>query len=170
MRLKVICVLAGLSAALPAMSKDVMLMNRIGPSKMELYVANADGSGEHRLLPDSKGLDYDPSFSPDGKWIVFTSERDAEGTGQADIWRVHPDGTGLEQLTHDTSLEDAGALSPDGTKLVYVSTQGGARTTNIWVMDLATHRAKNLTGDGKPEPSLTMNGNFRPSWSPDGQW
>jgi Tol biopolymer transport system component len=170
MRLKVICALAVLAATPPVLSKDVMLMNRIGPSKMELYVANADGSGEHRLLPDSKGLDYDPSFSPDGKWIVFTSERDAEGTGQADIWRVHPDGTGLEQLTRDTSLEDAGSLSPDGTKLAYVSTKGGARTTNIWVLDLATHRAKNLTGDGKSDPPLTMNGNFRPSWSPDGQW
>lgn len=163
-------VLAGMVATVPALGKDIMLMNRIGPSKMELYVANADGSGEHRLLPDSKYLDYDPSFSPDGQWIVFTSERDGEGDGQADIWRVHPDGTGLERLTSDPSLEDAGVLSPDGKKLAYVSTKGGARTANIWVMDLATRRAKNLTGDGKSAPPLTMNGNFRPSWSPDGQW
>jgi Tol biopolymer transport system component len=162
--------LAGAAAAVPAMGKDIMLMNRIGPSKMELYVANADGSGERRLLPDSGALDYDPSFSADGQWIVFTSERDAEGSGQADIWRVHPDGTGLERLTSETSMEDAGALSPDGKTLAYVSTQGGARTANIWVLDLATHRAKNLTGDGKSAPPLTMNGNFRPSWSPDGQW
>jgi Tol biopolymer transport system component len=163
-------ILAGATATAPAMGKDVMLMNRIGPSKMELYVANADGSGERRLLPDSRALDYDPSFSPDGQWLIFTSERDAEGSGQADIWRIHPDGTGLERLTTDTSMEDAGALSPDGRKLAYVSTKGGARTANIWVLDLSTHRAKNLTGDGKSAPPLTMNGNFRPSWSPDGQW
>src|SRR6185503_15742300 len=79
-------------------------------------------------------------------------------------------GTGLERLTSDPSMEDAGSLSPDGKKLVYVSTKGGARTANIWVMDVASHNAKNLTGDGKSEPPLTMNGNFRPSWSPDGQW
>src|SRR3954471_7425316 len=157
---------AGASA--PAAEKGVMLMNRIGPSKMELYVANADGTGEHRLLPDSKFLDYDPSFSPDGKWIVFTSERD--GQGQEDIWRVHPDGSGLERLTSDATMEDAGALSPDGTKLAYVSTKGGGRTTNIWVMDLKTKKAKNLTWDGKSTPAPTMNSNFRPSWSPDGQW
>ncbi|HEU4625158.1 MAG TPA: hypothetical protein VFS52_10370 [Steroidobacteraceae bacterium] len=161
---------AGAAAAIPALGKDVMLMNRIGPSKMELYIANADGSGERRLLPDSNALDYDPSFSPDGQWIVFTSERDGAGSGQADIWRVHPDGTGLERLTNDTSMEDAGVLSPDGKKLAYVSTKGGARTANIWVMDLTTHRAKNLTGDGKSAPPPTMNGNFRPAWSPDGQW
>ena len=160
----------GCLTSAPAIAKDVMLMNRIGPSKMELYIANADGTGERRLLADSTGLNYDPSFSFDGKWIVFTSERDPEGAGQADIWRVHPDGSGLEQLTRDAAMEDAGALSPDGTRLAFVSTQGGARTTNIWVMDLKTRRARNLTGDGKSDPPATMNGNFRPAWSPDGRW
>ena len=158
-----------LSAA-AATARDVMLMNRIGPSKMELFVANADGSGERRLLPASTGLDYDASFSADGKWIVFTSERDAAGSGQADLWRVHPDGTGLERLTTDTSMEDAGVISPDGTALAYVSTKGGARTANIWMMNLKNRRARNLTGDGKVEPPETMNGYFRPAWSPDGKW
>jgi Tol biopolymer transport system component len=161
---------AALLCASAATAKEVMLLNRIGPSKMELYIANADGSGERRLLPSSAGLDYDPTFSADGKWIVFTSERDPEGQGQADIWRVRPDGGGLERLTNEPSMEDAGVLSPDGTKLAYVSTKGGARTTNIWVMDLKTRRARNLTGDGKTEPSLTMNSYFRPAWSPDGKW
>lgn len=162
--------LAAIAVPLPVLGSEVMLMNRIGPSKMALYVANADGSGERRLLPDSTGLDYDASFSPDGSWIVFTSERDPEGSGQADIWRVHPDGTGLERLTRDPSMEDAGVLSPDGSKLAYVSTKGGGRTANIWVMDLATRKARNLTGTGSKEAKATMNGHFRPAWSPDGQW
>src|SRR5579862_4970193 len=88
-----------LSLSLPAMAKDVMLMNRIGPSQSELYVANADGSGEHKLLATSGGFDYHANYSYDGKWVVFTSERG--GFGQADVYRVHPDGTGLEQLTND---------------------------------------------------------------------
>ena len=37
-----------LALAGPASAKGVMLMNRIGPSKMQLFVANADGTGEHR--------------------------------------------------------------------------------------------------------------------------
>jgi len=160
-----LCAFAGAATA-----REVMLMNRISPSKMTLFVANADGSGERRLLPDSTGFDYDASFSPDGQWIVFTSERDADGSGQADLYRVRPDGTGLERLTKDPAMEDAGVISPDGTKLAYVSTQGGARTANIWVMDLKTKKAKNLTGSGDKNPPATMNGYFRPSWSPDGQW
>jgi len=154
----------------PSLAKEVMLMNRIGPSKLMLYVANADGSGERLLLPAANVRDYDASFSPDGQWIVFTSERDGEGDGQADIYRVRPDGSGLERLTSDTSMEDAGALSPDGTKLAYVSTKGGARTANIWVMDLKTRQARNLTGSTDTAPPALMNGHFRPAWSPDGQW
>ena len=72
---------------------------------------------------------------------MFTSERDGEGDGQADIWRVRPDGTGLERLTRDSSMEDAGVLFRRmARKLAYVSTKGGARTANIWVMDLKTQQ------------------------------
>src|SRR5690606_36438151 len=150
-------------AMLPAQATEVMLMNRIGPSKLMLYVANTDGSGERPLLPTSSVRDYEASFSADGRWIVFTSERDGEGDGQADIWCVRPDGSGLERLTRETSMEDAGVLSPDGTRLAYVSTSGGARTANIWVMDLKTRKAQNLTGDGKSTPPAPMNGHFRPA-------
>jgi len=64
-----------LAFAVSAVAQNVMLMNRIGPSVSDLYVANADGSAKHRLLPVS-GFDYHATtYSLDGKWIVFTSER-----------------------------------------------------------------------------------------------
>lgn len=121
-----------------------------------LYIADADGREERALLPPGASS-YDASFSADGHWIVFTSER----SGSADIYRVHPDGTGLEQLTNSPSFEDQGALSPDGRTLAFVSTRGGGMA-NIWLLDLKTGRSRNLT------PSSA--GNFRPAWSPDGQW
>ena len=49
----------------PVAEKNVMLMNRISPRVSELYVANADGSAEHKWLPTS-GFDYQPSYSADG--------------------------------------------------------------------------------------------------------
>jgi len=144
-----------------------MLMNRIGPSALTLYVANADGSDEHPLLPTS-GFDYHASYSADGRWIVFTSERN--GFGQADIYRVRADGTGLERLTDSPALDDQASLSPDASKVAFVSTRETHRA-NIWILDLTTHKLTNLTmlpgiqGDTtKPDAFL------RPAWSPDGQW
>ena len=148
-------------------SKKVMLMNRIGPSVSELYLAGVDGSNEHKLFKKS-GFDYHASFSADGNWIIFTSER--KGFGQADIYRVHPDGAGLEQLTNDPALDDQASLSPDGTQLAFVSTRE-TRTANIWIMNLLTKKVFNLTAkSGIKGDTLKPNGFFRPAWSPDGKW
>jgi Tol biopolymer transport system component len=156
-----------LGFAVSAVAQNVMLMNRIGPSASDIYIANADGSAEHRLLPVS-GFDYHASYSQDGKWIVFTSER--TGYGQADLYRVHPDGTGLERLTDDPALDDQGALSPDDTTMAFVSTRDTHRA-NVWILDLSTKRFRNLTGlpDIQGDP-VKPDGFFRPAWSPDGKW
>jgi Tol biopolymer transport system component len=145
-----------LCAATPVLcAKERILLYRIGPSQSTLFFANADGSDERPLLPNS-GFDYNASFSADGKWIVFTSERG----GSADIYRVHPDGSGLERLTDDSAYDDQAALSPDGKQLAFVSSRGTG-SADIWVLDLQTKKARNLTH---------APGSFRPSWSPDGKW
>jgi Tol biopolymer transport system component len=147
--------------------KGVMFMNRIGPSTAELFIANADGSGERKLLLDSV-FDYHASFSGDGKWIVFTSER--EGLGQADLYRVRADGSAMERLTSDPHVDDQGALSPDGSQLAFVSTRGSLRT-NIWLLDIHSGKLRNLTDHPGIQGDLEKpDGFFRPSWSPDGQW
>lgn len=162
-----ILVTLSLSFAISAAAQSVMLMNRIGPSASDLYVANADGSAEHRLMP-GPGFDYHATYSNDGRWIVFTSER--SGYGQADIYRVHSDGTALERLTDDPALDDQGALSPDDTKLAFVSTRITHRA-NIWILDLHTKRLGKLTAlpqiQGDP---MKPDGFLRPAWSPDGKW
>jgi len=121
-----------------------------------LYLSDADGRNERALLPGS-GSNYNPSFSLDGRWIVFTSER----FGSADIFRVHPDGSGLERLTDSPAFDDQGELSPDGRMVAFVSTRDGG-TANIWLLDTRTKDATNLTNNHA--------GNFRPRWSPDGRW
>jgi Tol biopolymer transport system component len=80
-----------------------MLMDRLGPTQATLFVSNANGSGKV-VLTQSGSLDYNPSWSPKGDWIVFTSER----AGSADLYRIHPDGSGLERLTNDPAYDDHG--------------------------------------------------------------
>ena len=146
-------------AAVPlASAKHTILVNRIGPSASELFIANDDGSHERKLFP-ATGFDYDASFSADGKWIIFTSERD----GSANIYRVGVDGLGLERLTDNSGFNDQAALSPDGKLLAFVSTRGSG-STNIWILDIKTRKLQDLTHTRAPS------GNFRPTWSPDGKW
>src|SRR5690349_8279382 len=130
--------------------------SRTGPTRMGVFLADANGNDEHPRLP-VEGLDYNASFSPDGEWIAFTSER----AGSADIYRVKPDGSGLQRLTDSPAYDDQGALSPDGSKLAFVSTRQRGMA-DIWVLDLVTHEYRNLTNHSS--------GNFRPSWSPNGKW
>lgn len=159
--------LAAIAKAAEVKKKGVMLMNRIAPSISELYIADLDGGNERKLLADS-AFDYNATRSMDGKWLVFTSERRADG--QSDIYRARADGTGIEALLSTSSMEDAAVLSPDGKKLAYVSTANGYRA-NIWVRDMASGKVKQITGigavkgkEGKPDCY------FRPTWSPDGKW
>jgi Tol biopolymer transport system component len=134
--------------------KHRVLFNRFRVPEIGLFVADADGKNE-RALPHHE-REYSPSLAPDGKWIVFTSER----ADQADLYRVHPDGSGLEQLTNDPAFDDQGSLSPDGKSLAFISTRGGG-FANLWVLEIASHKYQNLTH--------SRSGNFRPSWSPDGR-
>ena len=126
------------------------------PGMMQLFIAAADGSDEHPLLAAPHD-DYDAVWAPDGQTIVFTSDRNGSG----DLFRVNADGSGLMQLTSDDSYEDQAAFSPDCKKLVFVSTRGSGYAS-LWTLDLATKRTKALTSGA--------GGDYRPAWSPDGQW
>lgn len=78
------------------------------PGQIGLFIAAADGSNEH-LLVTPTDIDYDAAWAPDGASVVFTSERN----GFADLYRVKPDGTGLERLSDSPAYGDQAAFSPD---------------------------------------------------------
>jgi Tol biopolymer transport system component len=97
LRFRALLWIVGLTlTALFCSAADRILFLRIAPTQARLFISNADGSGE-RALTQPGSLDYNPSWSPKGDWIIFTSER----AGSADLFRIHPDGTGLDRLTDD---------------------------------------------------------------------
>ena len=106
-----------------AADKPRLLIQRIGPVTSKIHIANADGTGE-QALPMKPELDYNASLSPDGQWIVFTSERE----GSADLYRARIDGSSLERLTDDPAYDDQASWSPDGTRIAFVSTRRSGKT------------------------------------------
>jgi TolB protein len=144
-----------LSTVLAAQPQKILL-TRLGPGDLQLFVSDADGKNEEPLLQVGQ-MDYNPFWSADGQWILFTSERN----GSADLYRVKPDGTSLERLTDNLAYDDQASLSPDGKHAVFVTTRAGG-TADLWILDMKKRTARPLTsGPG---------GDFRPAWSPDGQW
>ena len=125
-----VLLLAATGLLLAQPQPKTIVHGRVGPSQIQLFVSNADGTAERPLVA-SDSLDYNPAWSPDGQWIVFTSERN----GSADLYRVKPDGTGLQRLTTNRAYEDQADVSPDGQKLAFVSTRADG-TTDLWVRDL----------------------------------
>jgi Tol biopolymer transport system component len=149
--LALVLLLAG-GAALTA--RERIFVDQWSPTRSELFIADAAGSNPRKLVA-GLAIEYNASFSHDGEWVAFTSERH----GSADIFRIRVNGMNLERLTDDPAFDDQAALSPDGNSLAFVSTRS-AGTTDIYVLDLKTRRVRNLTN--------APGGDFRPSWSPDG--
>lgn len=152
--LSVVCALVTTNQSAPTEPYSVAYAS-FGPLNSAIHVADADGSHE-RLLIGGSQLDMNPSFSPDGRSVVFTSRRN----GSADLYRVRTDGTHLERLTDNTAFDDQAAMSPDGRSVAFVSSRGGQ--ADVWILELASKRLRNLTNH--------PGGDYRPAWSPDGRW
>ena len=95
-----------------------------GHRRINMFTIPAAGGPDHRLSDVSYPNDG-PEYSPDGKWIYFNSERDAKQPGHAQCYRMRPDGSGIQQLTHDERVNWFPHLSPDGTQVVYISYPAG---------------------------------------------
>ncbi|MGQ0505894.1 MAG: M20/M25/M40 family metallo-hydrolase [Myxococcaceae bacterium] len=107
----------------------------VRPSKLELFVANADGS-EPVQVTYLNAATFAPFFFPDGKRILFSSNaRDPKGR-EFNIWAVNVDGSQLEQITYAAGFDGFPMFSPDGKWLAFSSnraTAQGRSDTNLFV-------------------------------------
>ena len=99
----------------------------------DIWIMNADGSHKKQLTshPKNDVLSWplQKNWTPDSKSFFFSSDR----SGKGDIYKMNKDGTGLTQITFSDSIDYNPTLSPDGTKLAFLSKRDGY--TNIWVID-----------------------------------
>ena len=115
-------------------------------------------SGKVMALPGTGGNDYNPLWSPDGKWIAFINS-----VNGMHISRIAPDGTGLRRLYDDSNHGALAGWSPDGAQLYF--TAPGLEGQTLYAIDLATGEVKTLfilEDASLKAPNATV--------SPDGTW
>ncbi len=118
----------------------------------DLWVMNADGTGRRQLTNDAY-WENGATASPDGRYIVFQSER----TGNLNLWRIDADGNNPKQLTEGNGVDNHLAFSPDSQWVVFESTRAGKPT--VWKVGI----------NGGTALQLTEEYSIRPSVSPDGK-
>jgi Tol biopolymer transport system component len=145
--------------ASPAAGERIVYSS-LRPGNWDIFYFATTGSAPRRLT-DHPGLDYDAALSPDGRWVVFTSER----RGNPDLYALELEGSAEPRLLIDSpAMEDQVAFASDGRSIAFVSTASG--NADIYVLPFmpettqALAAAVNVTND--------PGGDFRPDFSPDG--
>ena len=85
----------------------------------QVWVMNVDGSNQTQLTNAPNIGGENPSWSPNGRTIVFDSDRDE--AGNLDIWAMKADGSAQVRLTDSPALDALPSFSPNGKLIVFVS-------------------------------------------------
>lgn len=102
----------------------------VRPTRIELWLMNADGSNQHQIT-SLGGANFAPFFTPDGTRIIFSSNYKHPTTRNFDLYLVNLDGTGLEQVTTHPEFDAFPMFSPDGKQLVWASDGFGEKLGDI---------------------------------------
>ncbi|HJW15216.1 MAG TPA: protein kinase, partial [Thermoanaerobaculia bacterium] len=122
---------------------------------LRLIGAGVPAGPEERWLTRGNSADRQPVFSPDGEWVLFTSNR----SGNLDIWKLSLKTGALRRLTEDAAEDWDPVLTRDG-KLLWSSGRGGH--LEIWMADADGSGARQVTNDGVDAQNPTV--------TPDGAW
>lgn len=142
-------------------SVERIFYSTFSPQDWDIYISKDDGKSFEKFT-DHPSLDYDAVISPDGKWVVFTSER----SGIPKLYVKSIEGNQPPTLLiNSNSFQDQATFSPDGSQLALVASH--EENAEIYlipflpdsVQDIAV--AINLTNH--------PGGDFRPAFSPDGK-
>lgn len=119
--------------------RRLLAQGLVRPSKLEIWVADADGGNADvsnaRQVTSLGAASFAPSFFPSGDRILFSSNHGDPKGREFEIWAVNVDGSGLERITWSPGFDGFPLLSPDGTRLAFSSNrnQRAAGETNVFV-------------------------------------
>ncbi|HUK30208.1 MAG TPA: S41 family peptidase [Candidatus Acidoferrum sp.] len=122
----------------------------------DIWVANEDGTGVQRIT-DNRAREINPRFSPDGKWIAFSSNRE----GNYDVYVVSAQGGKPKQLTFHSAEDTVVGWSPDGKKIIFTSSRGVGVFPGVLTLF-------EISPEGGMEQSIPTDWGSWASYSPDG--
>ena len=129
------------------------------PKTAQLYIMSSEGGQPKLISPPGMRAQF-PSWSADGRYIAFHGSRGIGNNTALDVYVVHPDGSGLRQLTSNAWADTRPDWSPDGTHIAYNSNRSGSSQIHV------------MNADGSNDVQLTTGAkgmtNQAPDWSPDG--
>jgi TolB protein len=116
--------------------KSLLAENLVAPTKMEVWIADADGSNARQVTSLGQA-NWAPNFVPDNKRIVFCSNHEYKRGFPFNMYIADRDGSNLQKISRDKGFDAFPMFSLDKKKIVFCSNRnnGGTRDTNIFIAD-----------------------------------
>jgi Tol biopolymer transport system component len=116
--------------------RNLLKQHLVRPSKMELFVMNADGSGK-RQVTHNGAANFAPFFHPDNHRIIFASNMDDPKGRNFDLYLIDVDGKNLKRITTNPTFDGFPMFTRDGRRLVFASNRNGKvrGETNLFLAD-----------------------------------
>src|SRR5256884_9157187 len=122
----------------------------------DIWIANEDGTSVQRLT-DNRAREIYPRFSPDGRWIAFSSNR----YGNYDVFIIPVMGGAARRLTFHTGNDETVGWSRDSENVIFRAARGNGAFPNVATLD-------SVAINGGPEQPLPVDWGYWGSYSPDG--
>ncbi len=140
----------------------------------DIYTATPDGKNIKNLT-NSPGYDAEATISPDGKKIIFTSERD----GDLELYSMDIDGKNIKRLTNEPGYDGGAFFSPDSKTIVYrgshptdpklVQRDADLLKQHLIVPTVFEVWTMNADGSNKRQVTKLNTASFAPFFTPDGK-
>ncbi len=116
--------------------RDLLAEHLVAPTKMEVFIADADGSNVQQVTNLGQA-NWAPIFMPDSRRILFASNHEYKRGFPFNLYLMNADGSALQKISRDKGFDAFPMFSYDGKKIVFCSNRnnGGTRDTNIFVAD-----------------------------------
>ncbi|HTD53197.1 MAG TPA: protein kinase, partial [Thermoanaerobaculia bacterium] len=122
----------------------------------EVALGPSGAGGSSKLLTEGSSIDRQPTYSPDGKRVLFSSNR----SGNLDLWILERPSGSLRQVTDDAAQDWDPAFTPDGKQILWSCNRRGH--LEVWAANSDGSGAHQLTNDGLDAEN--------PTATPDGKW